>query len=56
MALHEHFEWDDDKAATNLKKHGVSFDDAALVLTDEMATGFMLKNTMVNTAPEKIGT
>jgi uncharacterized protein len=35
MVLHEHFEWDEDKAATNLKKHGVSFDDAALVLADE---------------------
>ena len=35
MPLHENFEWDDDKAQTNLKKHGVSFDDAALVLADE---------------------
>jgi uncharacterized protein len=35
MMLHEHFEWDEDKAQKNLKKHGVSFDDAALVLSDE---------------------
>lgn len=35
MRLHDHFEWDEDKAQTNLKKHGVSFDDAALVLSDE---------------------
>ncbi len=35
MRLHENFEWDEDKAAKNLKKHGVSFDDAALVLSDE---------------------
>lgn len=35
MQLHENFEWDEDKARTNLKKHGVSFDDAALVLADE---------------------
>jgi len=28
-----HFEWDDGKAAANLKKHGVSFDVAVLVLT-----------------------
>jgi uncharacterized DUF497 family protein len=35
MQLHENFEWDEDKAAKNLKKHGVSFDDAALVLADE---------------------
>ena|SRR6266478_1020225 len=33
--LHHNFEWDDDKAQRNLKKHGVSFDDAALVLSDE---------------------
>ena len=35
MLLHENFEWDEDKAQKNLKKHGVSFDDAALVLSDE---------------------
>jgi uncharacterized protein len=35
MMLHKHFEWDEDKAQKNLKKHGVSFDDAALVLSDE---------------------
>jgi uncharacterized DUF497 family protein len=35
MMLHENFEWDEDKAQRNLKKHGVSFDDAALVLADE---------------------
>ena len=34
MALHENFQWDDEKARKNLKKHGVSFDDAALVLAD----------------------
>lgn len=33
--LHDNFEWDDDKAQRNLKKHGVSFDDAARVLADE---------------------
>ena len=35
MRLHENFEWDEDKAEKNFKKHGVSFDDAALVLSDE---------------------
>ena len=35
MMLHDNFEWDEDKAQKNLKKHGVSFDDAALVLSDE---------------------
>ena len=40
MMLHENFEWDEDKAEKNLKKHGVSFDDAALVLADEDADTF----------------
>ena len=35
MMLHENFEWDEQKAQKNLKKHHVSFDDAALVLSDE---------------------
>ena len=34
MMLHDNFEWDPDKAEKNLKKHRVSFDDAALVLSD----------------------
>ncbi len=40
MMLHENFEWDEDKAEKNLKKHGVSFDDAALVLSDEEGDSF----------------
>ncbi len=28
------FEWDPDKAASNLRKHGVSFDEAAEVFLD----------------------
>lgn len=28
------FEWDEDKAKTNLKKHKVGFDEAATVFTD----------------------
>jgi uncharacterized DUF497 family protein len=35
MKLHDSFEWDEDKAVKNLKKHGVSFDDAARVLADD---------------------
>lgn len=31
------FEWDQQKAATNLRKHGVDFADAALVLYDDRA-------------------
>ena len=29
------FEWDDSKAAKNLEKHGVSFDEAKTVFDDE---------------------
>ena len=29
------FEWDEEKAALNLKKHGVRFETAALVFCDE---------------------
>lgn len=35
MALE--FEWDPVKAETNLKAHGVSFDDAATVLRDTLS-------------------
>lgn len=31
------FEWDQQKAGTNLRKHGVDFADAALVLYDDRA-------------------
>jgi uncharacterized DUF497 family protein len=31
------FEWDDEKAEANAKKHGVSFSDAAKAFDDEMA-------------------
>jgi uncharacterized DUF497 family protein len=30
--VHRDFEWDEDKAASNLVKHGVSFEKAALAL------------------------
>ncbi len=30
-------EWDPDKAADNLEKHGIDFADATTVLSDEMA-------------------
>lgn len=29
------FEWDDEKAAINLKKHGVAFEDAIYVFQDD---------------------
>ena len=34
------FEWDTKKAATNLKKHGISFEEARSVFYDEFAVQF----------------
>jgi uncharacterized DUF497 family protein len=34
---HLNFEWDTNKAKTNIKKHGVSFDEAKSVFYDEYA-------------------
>lgn len=34
-------EWDGDKAASNLRSHGVDFADAATVLSDDMAITIM---------------
>lgn len=34
------FDWDSTKAATNLKKHGVSFEEAQSVFYDEFAVQF----------------
>ena len=34
------FEWDDQQAASNLLKHGVSFDEAVSVFGDELALTF----------------
>ena len=30
------FEWDDEKAGSNLKKHGVSFEEGATIFNDPM--------------------
>ncbi len=38
MALQ--FEWDEDKAASNIRKHGVSFDEASTVFADPLAVIF----------------
>jgi uncharacterized protein len=35
--MHMEIEWDPKKAASNLKKHGVSFDEAATALLDPNA-------------------
>lgn len=32
-----HFEWDNDKAQANLRKHGVSFEEAKTVFADPFA-------------------
>jgi uncharacterized DUF497 family protein len=32
-----HFEWDPEKARTNVRKHGVSFDEAQTVFSDTLA-------------------
>lgn len=34
------FEWDEDKAASNLKKHKVTFEEAATVFADPLAAIF----------------
>lgn len=34
------FDWDTKKAATNLKKHGISFEEARSVFYDEFAVQF----------------
>ena len=34
------FEWDEDKAASNKKKHGVNFEEAATVFADPLAVIF----------------
>ena len=34
------FEWDPQKAQSNIKKHGVSFEEAATVFSDEQAIIF----------------
>jgi len=34
------FEWDENKAATNLAKHGISFEEAASVFDDSLYVDF----------------
>lgn len=35
-----HFEWDKRKAEANLRKHGISFDEASTVFDDPLAAIF----------------
>lgn len=39
--MHLHFEWDAKKAASNLRKHGVSFEEAAEVFRDPLALSLL---------------
>jgi uncharacterized DUF497 family protein len=34
---HLRFEWDSSKETSNMRKHGISFDEAKTVFTDELA-------------------
>lgn len=43
MSDHERFEWHEDKAEANAKKHRVTFDDAAFVLKDDEADLYHLE-------------
>lgn len=38
--MHGDFEWDEDKAASNLVKHDVSFEEAAFAMTDPLSLDF----------------
>lgn len=40
MRLHERFEWDEEKATSNVVKHGVLFDTAAEALEDDEGDRF----------------
>lgn len=39
--MNQQFEWDSDKASRNLKKHGVSFDEASTVFDDPLFITFL---------------
>jgi uncharacterized protein len=38
--VHGDFEWDDDKARSNLAKHDVAFEEAALAMKDPLSLDF----------------
>ena len=38
--VHGEFEWDDEKAAQNVANHGVTFEEAALAMTDPLSIDF----------------
>ena len=49
------FEWDENKAKSNLKKHGVSFEDAALVFRDPLAASEPDRSTTLEERWKTIG-
>ena len=49
------FEWDANKARINLKKHGVSFEDAALVFRDVLASSEPDRSTTIEERWKTIG-
>jgi uncharacterized protein len=40
MPAMQNFEWDESKATLNLRKHGISFEEAASVFSDPLAYTF----------------
>ena len=45
------FEWDNNKAITNLQKHGVSFSEAATVFGDSLSITFADPDHSINESP-----
>ena len=45
------FEWDNNKAITNLQKHGVSFSEAATVFCDSLSITFADPDHSINESP-----
>ncbi len=56
MQRHHAFEWDSRKAVANLRKHGVTFEDAADVLADEFADEFQSEFWDADSEEERIVT
>lgn len=44
MKFRSQYDWDKNKAKTNLKKHGISFEEAITVLQSKMTTVFEDRN------------
>jgi uncharacterized DUF497 family protein len=44
------FEWDTEKARSNLSKHGVAFDDAKLVWLDRFTSSIRIKSSIMSNA------